>query len=136
MLLPAQEPRVPLPGQQLQGRLAPCLGHGAGTLREDPDRSHSVGHLREVGRRRTPLHLLSRQNRQSLEGQRCKCRCRGCKSGDFSKLKPVHRPDFNQTRFFFFSLAPGRPVQDSAGPRPLGEHAGPQHRLRPAHRSV
>lgn len=101
MLLPAQEPRVPLPGQQLQGRLTACLGHGAGTLREDPDRSHSVGHLREVGRRRTPLHLLSRQNRQSLEGQRCKCSYRGYKSGDFSKMKPVHRP------VFFFLLHQG-----------------------------
>lgn len=29
----------------------------------------------------------------------------------------------------------GGPVQDPAGPRPLGQHSGPQHRLCPAHRS-
>lgn len=59
LFVSAQEPRVSLPGQQLQGRLAARLGHGAGTLREDPDGTHTVRHLRQVGRRRTPLHLLS-----------------------------------------------------------------------------
>lgn len=32
------------------------------------------------------------------------------------------------------TLRVGRHVQDLAGPRPLGQHPGPQHRLRPAHR--
>lgn len=31
-VVPGQEPRVSLPGQQLQGRLTAGLGHGAGAL--------------------------------------------------------------------------------------------------------
>lgn len=33
----------------------------------------------------------------------------------------------------FVFVGIGCPVQDSAGSRPLGEHPGSQHRLRPAH---
>lgn len=61
-LSPGQKPRVSLLSQQLKGRLSTCLGHCVGTLWEDPDGSHSICHLCQVGRRRTSLHILPGQN--------------------------------------------------------------------------
>lgn len=37
---------------------------------------------------------------------------------------------------FGVALSPGGPVPHPAGPRSLGEHHGPEHRLRSAHRRL
>lgn len=81
LLCSHQQSRVPVFGQQLKRRLSTYLGHRVGPLWEDPDWSHSVGHLCEVGRRRAALHIVPGQDGQSLESQRCKCLMFVCSSG-------------------------------------------------------
>ena len=70
--LPPQQPRVPLCGQQLQGRQRAGLGHDRGPLRAHPHRAHAVSHLSPLGRGRASLFGLPGPHHQSLEGSRCK----------------------------------------------------------------
>lgn len=127
LLCSCQQSGVSVFGQQLKRRLHTRLGHRVGALREDPDRTHAVGHLREVGRRRAAVHVLAGQDGQSLEGQ------------GRERLFLAARDVGSQVVALIGAFLPpltGRHVQDLAGPRPLGQHSGPQHGLRPAHRRL
>lgn len=128
LLCSCQQSGVSVFGQQLKRRLDTCLGHRVGALREDPDRTHAVSHLCEVGRRRAAVHVLTGQDGQSLESQGCKCLFLAARDVGFQVAA------LRRAFMLPLTLRAGRHVQDLAGPRPLGQHSGPQHRLRPAHR--
>lgn len=86
LLCSCQQSGVSVFGQQLQRRLDTCLGHRVGTLREDPDRTHAVGHLPEVGGGRAAVHVLAGQDGQSLESQGRKCLFLTARDVGFSRL--------------------------------------------------